>query len=68
MRNDKGKIVVGDTCLDPMHVEADEWEIVRGKHTKKLLSPEATTCKLWSYMQVYLPNSLIEVEVVSMQP
>ncbi|KAJ6950124.1 hypothetical protein NC651_003948 [Populus alba x Populus x berolinensis] len=39
MGNDKGKRVVGDTCLDPMHVEVDEWEIVRGKHTKKLLSP-----------------------------
>ncbi|KAJ6868613.1 hypothetical protein NC651_033633 [Populus alba x Populus x berolinensis] len=39
MGNDKGKTVVGDNCLDPMHVEADEWEIVRGKHTKKLLSP-----------------------------
>ena len=37
-RNDRGKTVVEDTCLDPMHVEADEWEIVRGKHTKKLLS------------------------------
>jgi 3-dehydroquinate synthase class II len=33
-----GKTKVEDTCLDPMHVEADEWEIVRGKHTKKLLS------------------------------
>ncbi|KAJ6886498.1 hypothetical protein NC651_027012 [Populus alba x Populus x berolinensis] len=39
MGNDKGKTVVGDTCLDPMHMEADEWETVRGKHTKKLLSP-----------------------------
>jgi hypothetical protein len=36
--NDKGKTVVEDTYLDPIHVEADEWEIVRGKHTKKLLS------------------------------
>jgi hypothetical protein len=33
-----GKTKVEDTCLDPMHVEADEWEIMRGKHTKKLLS------------------------------
>ncbi|KAJ6940996.1 hypothetical protein NC651_006950 [Populus alba x Populus x berolinensis] len=39
MGNDKGKTVVGDICLDPMHMEADEWETVRGKHTKKLLSP-----------------------------
>ncbi|KAJ6989588.1 hypothetical protein NC653_018152 [Populus alba x Populus x berolinensis] len=37
--HDKGKTVVGDTCLDPMHMEADEWETMRGKHTKKLLSP-----------------------------
>ncbi|KAL3583862.1 hypothetical protein D5086_014923 [Populus alba] len=39
MGHDKGKTVVGDTCLDPMHMEADEWETMRGKHTKKLLSP-----------------------------
>ena len=34
--NDKGKTVVEDTCLDPMHVEADEWEVVRWKHNKKI--------------------------------
>nr|TKS05769.1 hypothetical protein D5086_0000129850 [Populus alba] len=50
MGNDKGKTVVGDTCLDPMHMEADEWETVRGKHTKKLLSPrgnnvQGVTCR-----------------------
>ncbi|KAJ6911982.1 hypothetical protein NC652_022310 [Populus alba x Populus x berolinensis] len=26
-----------------MHVEADEWENVRGKHTKKLLSPRGNS-------------------------
>ncbi|KAL3569561.1 hypothetical protein D5086_029451 [Populus alba] len=31
--------IVEDTYLDPMHVGTDEWEIMRGKHTKKLLSP-----------------------------
>ncbi|KAL3569512.1 hypothetical protein D5086_029402 [Populus alba] len=41
MGNDKGKTIVGDTCLDLMHMEADEWETVRGKHTKKLLSPKS---------------------------
>jgi hypothetical protein len=34
--NDKWKTVVEDTCLDPMHVEADEWEVVRWKHNKKI--------------------------------
>jgi hypothetical protein len=34
--NDKGKTIVEDTCLDPMHVEADEWEVVRWKHNKKI--------------------------------
>nr|TKS17856.1 hypothetical protein D5086_0000009220 [Populus alba] len=37
--NDRDKTVVEDTYLDPMHVGTDEWEIMRGKHTKKLLSP-----------------------------
>ena len=45
MGKDKGKTVIGDTCLDPMHMEADEWETVRGKHTKKLLSPRANSVK-----------------------
>ncbi|KAL3576410.1 hypothetical protein D5086_021693 [Populus alba] len=35
MGNDKGKTVVGDTCLDPMHMEADEWET----HVDPVVSP-----------------------------
>ena len=53
--NDRGKTVVEDTCLDPIHVEADEWEIVRGKHTKKLLSSKGNNVNV---MELHIRTSV----------